>query len=195
MNNVLQWSPLLAALGAPLLAWLVVAGGPSLRRPALLVAIVAVLTLLATIAAILVAYAPGSPLADSGLYRLPAAVYDVTDPLTSFLAIAAWVLLLSGAARAGRRSRLVALTVVFALALLLQLASAFLLLLQGMDSLLFPLLLRWASMQPIPRYAVIVVLAHATALAALPCVLLVPGVPAPPPAAVPASPSTLEASS
>jgi hypothetical protein len=123
--TVLQWSPLLVGLAAPLLVGLLVAGRGDVRRTAVLVALAAAFTLLvaAPLSVVdlqfLLHGPPGNtPTLDVAVH----AAHDLFAALTGVLALAAWTLLLAAAVIAGDRGRLIVLGAVFALVMVLQAA-------------------------------------------------------------------------
>jgi hypothetical protein len=121
MMSFYQWSPLLIGLGAPLLAWLLVAGRGSPRRAARLLALAAVITLVVEAAATFAAYQFRPQLAgNSDASQLVTIGYVLGGWLGPLLALGAWTVLLAAATRAGSRQRLIVLVVVFALTLALQ---------------------------------------------------------------------------
>ena len=127
MDFLFVWSPLFSALGAVVLALLLVAGRADLRRAALLVAGGALLALLVAIVTIfttlLVALGTDGP-AHNGVQLIGsgAAVFQVADDVTTLLTFGAWSLLLYAAIRAGSRWRFVVLTLLFAVASALAIA-------------------------------------------------------------------------
>ncbi len=122
MLTFAQWTPVLSGFAAPLLAWLMAAGGTNPRRAALLVALAAVLALLVELALafVIIQFLPFQRPPNYEIGPLLVALANLAGALTTLLAVAAWTLLLVAAARAGDRRRLVVLAVVFGLVLALQ---------------------------------------------------------------------------
>ncbi len=168
MEIVTQWLPLLAALGAPLLAWFLLAGRRDLRRAALLAALAATLALVAllvTAFAVVQTQQQVPPNAD--LFQSATDVARMWVHLTDVLALAAWTLLLAAATMAGDRGRLAGLAVVFTLALALQVAMS------DPSVPLLAWLRQWLSQLDLAVGASIsVALAHVAAIPALVCAAL-----------------------
>jgi hypothetical protein len=180
MDLVAQWLPLVAALGVAPLAWILFATRPNLRRAALLVSVGATLALLVAQGSVF-AYSQllHSPFPSSG-YQATAALFWAASTLTELLAVAAWALLLAGAAQATDRRRLAVLAVGFALALALQIA------LSDPEVTLLAGLREWLAQQPTVTADLIdVALVHVSAVAALVAALLMPTKPATVPALPP----------
>jgi hypothetical protein len=185
VDFVINWSPLLGALGAVALALLLVVGRSSLRRGALSLAVAAVVALLVELVAVFVAlsmtlpgqsqFNPSNP-----VYLTALTIYRVSDTVVGLLAIAAWALLLSAAAQSGQRIRLFAFTLALTLALVVQLS------LTNPQVRLLEWLREWALFyqNPHPQWAETLLfgLEHVAAVVALACAFFLP-----------VAPSTLEA--
>ena len=177
MDFLLVWSPLFSALGAVVLALLLVAGRADLRRAAFFVTGGALLALLVAIVTIfttlLVALGTDGP-AHNGLQLIGtgAAVFQVADDVTTLLTFGAWSLLLYAAIQAGSRWRFVVLTLLFTVASALGIAvlNPQIPLLNGLQDWLF------AASAPYGHWgeAVLIGMGHLTTLAALAGVLLLP---------------------
>ena len=193
MDFVTEWAPLLGALGAVVLAVLVVVvGRQSLRRGALSLAIGAVVALIVELVAVfvLISLKLGSQNQFNGnhpAYLTVFAVYQVTDTIVGLLAIAAWALLLYAAAQSGRYARLIAFTLVLTLALVVQLS------LTTPQVRLLAWLREWAlySQHPTPQWAYVLVigLEHVAAVAALACAFFLPVAPTTPEVVPPTPPA------
>jgi hypothetical protein len=126
----LQWLPLLYALTAPVLVWLLVLGRRSPRRATRFVALAAALALLVDLAILAVAIWALQPIdSNTSLWSLVNFAGYGAPILAGVFGTAAWVLLLAdavggaggagGAGDGGDRRRLILLALVYALALLI----------------------------------------------------------------------------
>jgi len=179
-----RWSYLFIALVAPLLAWLLAAGRLSLRHTARLLAGAAVLVLLVEFVALLVEYSPWvgalqvSQLTQQSVaFFVGLAVANVAGSVSGLLAGAAWVVLLIEAVRAGRRARLVTLTLVYGGALALgDLTSAEV----SSFNLFHDPLQQWFLLHflsdPLLVQLGLALLVHSTTVAVLVCAFLLPPV-------------------
>ncbi len=117
--DIYQWIPLLYALSAPLLAWLLVLGRRGPRRATRLVALAAALAVLVLLAILAVEiWAPQQIHRVTVLANLMALASFGATFIAGALGTATWVLLLTDAAGdGGGRRRLVLLALIFAVAL------------------------------------------------------------------------------
>ncbi len=126
MIDPLQWMPVLYALSAPLLAWLLVLGRRSPRRATQLIALAAALAVLVDLTILAVAIWGPQPIAwNTTPWSLVTLAAYAAPVVAGAFGTAVWVLLLADAAggagggAGGDRRRLVLLALVYALALLI----------------------------------------------------------------------------
>lgn len=126
MIGLYPWTPLIAGLAAPLLAWLVFIGRDTPRRASRFVALaLAVIVVVQVVAIIVEQSLTASQVYDVARLGFVTFVAISAAAAGGLLSYAVWALLLADAARAGNRPRLIALTLILALALALQFALAY----------------------------------------------------------------------
>jgi hypothetical protein len=121
-----QWTPLIAGLAAPLLAWLIALGRDCPRRSTRLITLAMGLALVVEWVSLFAqVWAPGRISHVISLLELVSLTFLSAAALTGLLSYALWTLLLADAALAGNRRRLDVLTLVFAVTLVFQFAQAY----------------------------------------------------------------------